>query len=545
MGIKDMKYLKTIVFLCILTFTVSCGQQKKYVQYQLKEGETMGLIAQRLAMKTADLLRLNPDVGSNPGADTRIVIPNKKQNNSATSRGDASKVKEEFIEADAAEALLVSESEKNRAATIETLVKEFQIHEVLKGETIYSLSRYYKITEVALRALNPSVAAGLKLGQLLKIRRVTVKLDKDEKLYKDVIDADVFLRVAIMLPFRAQELDTLSGNAIFGKSKLANIVTDLYLGAEFAIDSLRKQGVAIALTVFDTERNGTKIQEILAKNDLNAQDIIIGPLYSEEVQIVSDAVDTPIILPVYSKKQEAFNSGIVIKTTPNKALFRAELLRYIEGNFVAGNIIIVGDNSLASRENSLKIRQVLALQDSIVGVHLITPEAGYIKKEKFMEVALPNAKNIVVMTTDDDVIVASTFNSLISLPKETEATVFTFDKASAINKIDNTRLAQVGFTFVTEEYGTLEVVKTTAFDKKYAAKNGALPSSYATRGFDITYDVLMRLASGESLKKTFKEGASYRVESKFDYTDKAADYKQNKGLFIVKYNPDLTLTRIK
>jgi len=46
-----------------------------------------------------------------------------------------------------------------------------------------------------------------------------------------------------------------------------------------------------------------------------------------------------------------------------------------------------------------------------------------------------------------------------------------------------------------------------------------LPSFYATKGFDITYDILIRLASGNDLNTTFKEGASYRVESKFDYAN--------------------------
>lgn len=540
-----MKYLKGIIFFCILTFTVSCGQQKKYIQYQLKEGETMRTIAKRMEMKTKDLLRLNPDVGRKPEVDTFIIIPNKKEKNRGVRVAVDTKTEVAITEEEVADTLVISESEKQRNLLIESLEMEFKIHEVVKGETVYSLSRFYEVTEAELSALNPELLEGLKLGQFLKIKPIAAVFDDEALVYKDSIKADVVIKAAIMLPFRAQELDTLSGAAIFDTSRLANIVTDFYLGAEIAIDSLRSQGVAIELTVFDTERNGTKIAEILAENDLNAQDVIIGPLYSEEIQIVSAATAVPIIVPVYSKKQATFKTGEVIKTAPSKKLFRAELLRYIEANFVDGNIIIVGDSLPASLENSLKIQQVLALQDSIATVHLITPEEGYIKKEKFIEVALPNTKNIVVMTTNDDVIVASAINSLISLPEETTATVFTFDKTSAFNKVDNAKLAQLGFTFVTEEYGKVDGFKAMAFNAKYLAKNGALPSLYATRGFDVTYDILVRLASEESLKDTFKEGYSYRLESKFDYRNEAADNAQNAGLFVVKYNADLTLTRIK
>lgn len=85
-----MKHFQFFVFLCFLTFSVSCGQQKKYIQYKVKEGETMRNIAKKLDMKTKDLLRLNPDVDRRPVANTVIVIPNKQFKNVVdTKNGDA------------------------------------------------------------------------------------------------------------------------------------------------------------------------------------------------------------------------------------------------------------------------------------------------------------------------------------------------------------------------------------------------------------------------------------------------------------------------
>ncbi len=83
-----MKKLQFLLLICILTFTVSCGQQKRYVSYKVQEGETMRDIAKRLDMKTKDLLRLNPDVSRRPDANTVIVIPNpeiKKGTSSSSS----------------------------------------------------------------------------------------------------------------------------------------------------------------------------------------------------------------------------------------------------------------------------------------------------------------------------------------------------------------------------------------------------------------------------------------------------------------------------
>ena len=52
----------------------------------------------------------------------------------------------------------------------------------------------------------------------------------------------------------------------------------------------------------------------------------------------------------------------------------------------------------------------------------------------------------------------------------------------------------------------------------------------------------MRLASGNDLNTTFRQGVSARVETKFDYR---ASNTENHGLFIVQYNEDLTVTKLK
>jgi len=550
MGIKYMKHLNFFVFLCILTFSVSCGQQKKYVQYKVKEGETMRVIAKKLDMRTRDLMRLNPDIDRKPEMNTVIIIPSKQLKiknriNDTGKENDILVIDTLDIDAQGAKGTLIVEKKQENQLLILELEKKFKVHEVQKGDTFYGLTRFYNVTKEALIALNPELINGLKLAQIIKVMPVEIILPETSLLYRDKIEEGIALKVAIMLPFRTIELDTLSSAEIFENSRLATIVTDLYFGATMAIDSLRAQGVAIDVAVFDTGRKNTKIDTILLENNLDKKDVIIGPLYSEEVLFLADKVNVPVVFPVFSPKQSEFMSNNIIKTAPNKQLFKDELFSYMAENFLDGNIIVVGDGKLASKFDAIKIRETLKSNDSISSFHIIMPEDGYIKKEKFTEVLKPNMKNTVVIVTSDNIIVASAINSLISLPEETTATVFAFEKSSAFNQIDNMKHAQLGFTYVSDAYVKENAIEAKAFNRKYKVKNGALPSSYATKGFDATYDILMRLASGNDLEDTFKEGVSYRIESKFDYTNEKDKVPENKGLFILKYNTDLTLTRIK
>jgi LysM repeat protein len=544
MGIEHMKHLKFFIFLSILTFTVSCGQQMRFIQYKVQKGETMSKIAQKLEMKTPDLIRLNPDVLGEPVPNSFIVVPQKKLKILKNKlKGIANQVVSDSI----ADSTYINDTN----GLLDEFKEKFIVYEVKKGDTFYALNKAFEVSRGELLLLNPELSEGLKVGMILKIKEIPVQNVTDEFFYSDYIDPGTDLKVALLLPFRTDKYsnDTLTLKEIFTRNAtLVNIATDFYLGAEVAIDSLRGKGIDIQLNVFDTGgRNSDKISSIIFEKDLNNHNVVIGPLYSEEVQTVAANVNIPVIFPVYSKNQSEFSSSNIVKTSPDKRVFREELERYIKENFDGGNIIVVSDDKFDNLQISRLIKMSLAsvASDTIVKtIKILSPQEGYIEKERFLEILEPNTKNWVVIATDNTVIVSDVVNSLISLPEETSVKVFTFDKGGVYDKIDNRKLAKIGFTYVSDDFVDESSVSSRIFRNQYLQKNKALPSFYATKGFDITYDILIRLASGKDLKSTLEEGMSMRVETKFDYRN-STNISENKGLFIVQYNEDLSLTRLK
>lgn len=553
-----MKHLKLFIFLCILTFTVSCGQQKRYIQYKVKKGETMSKIAKKLDMKKANLIRLNPDVNGEPRANTFLVVPEKKLNNLKNNIKQKTDLVLDSI-VDVKPELTTEEH------LLENLKEKYEIYEVKKGDTFYNIKKRFGVSRGELLLLNPELKEGLKLGMILKLKEIPVKvLLTDNDYYNDVIDTNTDLKVALLLPFRAHKYqsDTLLLKEIFANnSTLVNIATDFYLGAEMAVDSLRNQGVNIQFTAYDTgERRSNQLNTIINQNNLEDNNVIIGPLYSEQASTVASNVSVPVIYPVYSSDQSNFSASNIVKTSPEKEVFRAELERYLieefnridtlftdsiaaENILNKGNIIIVSDNDANSVKISKSIQANLRLSTTAIA-NILQPEEGYIAKSRFLELLKPNEKNWIVITTDDSVIVNDVINSMISLPEKTTAKVFTFDKGRVYDKIDNTKLAKVGFTYVSDEFIDENSPNAKIFNKQYQEKNNALPSYYSVKGFDITYDILIRLASGNDLKSTLNTGVSRRIETKFDYRNSSL-ISENKGLFIVQYNEDLTLTRLK
>jgi len=557
-----MKRFKLLIVLCLLVVASSCAQQKKYISYSVKRGETMKSIAKRLEMKTRDLLRLNPDVGRRPSPNTTIIIPNKDFKETVTNEVITEKI----------DSVVVHEKE---VIDIEELKKNFVIHQVKKGDTFYSLTRFYNVTEEEIKALNPELSEGLKLDTFIKIKPVA---DEEEVLiYQDSIQDDAKVRLAMLLPFRAIEYDTIEGKDIFKKNTLANITTDLYLGASVAVDSLRDQGVDINIDLFDTGRKNTKIDSILQATDFDAYDAIIGPLYSDEVPKVANRTRVPIVFPVFSRNQDKFRASRLIKTYPDKEVHQKALVDHVLETYSNENILIIGDSTTTSIRNSELIKNTLLQHDSIQDAKIFHPDQGYIAKHIIINALSPEVGNWVILATDQSVIASDVINSLISLPTEepeedeedtstgsatkkkkdddepemqilpedTVIKIFASDKASKFDRVDNNKLAKLGFTFTCDVLIDENSPAVKIFNKQYQAKNKALPSYYATKGFDITYDTAIRLASGEDLKSSFRLGTSYRVESKFEYSRMIFSTSYNSGIFIMEYNPDLTLTRLK
>ncbi|REH45785.1 amino acid/amide ABC transporter substrate-binding protein (HAAT family) [Tenacibaculum gallaicum] len=609
-----MKKLQFLLLVCILTFAVSCGQQKRYVSYKTQEGETMRDIADRLDMKTKDLLRLNPDVGRRPDANTVIVIPNPKIKKGTSSSTTSSE--EEVNTTDTNNNEETTPETKEDGTVFQQTIVEYETHEVQKGETVYRITKQYDITKEDLIKFNPEYtniqSNNLSIGQVLKVKAIekTVTINKDEVLekflthtvksketmysltrfynvtkedllrlnpeypdladnklsigqllkikpieevskkenytfYKDSIEVDTSINLAILLPFKANEYSSKSSKDIFEGNQLANMVTDFYMGAEMAIDSIKKQGVLVNVNIFDTGNRGKNIATILKDKKLENTDVIIGPFYSDKAEVVARDVNAPVVFPHYSSKQSKFTSSKLVKTSPEKENYAGYLASYLKDSYKDQEIFIVSDEEKDTNAKVSKIISELKKHDSINTIHVLKPEKGYIKRARFTSKMSSKRHNWVIITSDDNVVVADALNSMIGIPDEVKVQVFTLEKGPAYDKIDNNKLASVNFTYVSNTYTDEEAIDTKAFNNKYLQKNNTIPSDYAIKGFDITYDVLMRLASGDKLTDTFKKGVSLRVENKFDYHKKTFGSSGNQGLFIVKYNGDLSLSRLR
>lgn len=468
------------------------AEQGKYTQpYIVKAKETKFGIAKNHGISIAYLEELNP------------------------------KIIEEGLQAD--EVIMVPKNIINQNGQT-----DYTIHTVKKMETFYSLSNMYGISKDELIVANPELKDGVKEGMLLKIPNV---VNENEEVFTDRIYDGKNLNIAMMLPFR-KKLDTLD----FENDRLLKITTDFYLGSLIAIDSLKKQGLSIHLKVYDTENSAYISGLISKKSEFSGYDAIIGPLFLKNVAAVSKNLNfkKPLIIsPISSQDHSKIQNKNLVQSKATQEELTKEMIDFLKSNYDNQNLVIIEDenSNLSDTEKSL-IDNMRSL-DSLKNISILKPKKGYIKLDIIKTKLDSLNKNWIVLIGKDDVLIADVIHNLGVTPENYDLTLFALSKPKGLDNIDNTFLARVNFHYPTTTFFDEQSSLLKQFDQKYKKKYFAYPSKYAVEGFDTTYDVLMRLATGNNF---VYQGVSQRLVTKFSYIKNTSGSIINKGIHIIKYD---------
>ncbi len=439
------------------------------------------------------------------------------------------------------EQIIVGEKNKEDTQLDLDVASKFLLHTVAKGDTFFNLKQRYSVSKDQLLILNPSLNEGLKLGMELKIR----SLSEVTGMYlNEAVIKKTHLNVALMLPFN---LDAgLSFNGKSKSSKILNIATDYYMGAQIAIDSLRKKGIFVNLTVFDTENSTSKIKRIASQHSFDSTDVVIGPLFLSNAYSLAKRVKVPVVAPMYSVKyQKTLHASNLIKAAPSKIRLEDALISYIKKHYKGENLIVIGDNSSNTQSAIWRFVKELKTMDSVGAVTVVRPEKeGYIKKSKILRRVSKDKNNWIILLGNQYLTLGDAVNTVAAIPikdkdKEPRVRLFAVSKNKGFDDVDNNALGKLSFTFAADEYMDIVTDDTKAFIRKYQRKNHEKPSKYAMRGFDITYDVLMRLACSKNMAEGLRAGKSSRLSTSFDYSKRFLSGFENKGINIIQFNKEL------
>ena len=531
------------------TNTVKTTSQEKYVFHDVLPKETKYSIAKQYKTTVEDLEKRNPEIVANLPIGYRLTI-----------KGTAPK----------------SEAVANVAKPDGTSKKgtTYMEYQVKPKETFYSLGKTFHITEEELTELNPALSEGLKEGMVLKVpsgylapapiiaqsqpnektagpTENTSGIKILEKVKSETVSASPEVvelskkrglnerkKIVLLLPFNLAKMqnDTVSSVNRIKNDKFLNMTLDFYSGAMMAIDSAKVLKLPIDISIYDSQetKNTSNISGLMAQNKLQDADAVIGPFYQSNAEAVANSLrlyNVPVISPL--SKDSANPIDNLYQSIPSNDVVKNAMFDYMRSK--NGNIVAVVDRKKESIINYIKQNQKGVAFASLT-------ETGGLDVSSLKSLLFPGKMNYVVMETANTAMVKATIRALIDAQRTCQVQLVILESNSTLDTdeiyFQNLVKLKLMYPSVTRQSDESSVL---IFEKEYNLRNKVNPSSYATRGFDVTFDTMMRLVQGKTYQETADLITTEQVDSKFQYYIKEDGGHANKGVYILYYDSDLTL----
>ena len=385
---------------------------------------------------------------------------------------------------------------------------------------------YFKILIVTLLFVNGIVA-----------QEITTTQNQSNTLQLEKPSINQSKKVALLLPFNLTKVQNDTVNTLadrLKKDKFLNMTLDFYSGAILAIDSIKKLGISIDVSVFDSEETKTSsnIAKLISENRLDTFSAVIGPFYQANIEKTAEllsASQVAVISPLSKEVGKSFPN--LVQTITSSNIIRAAIFDFMRSK--NGNVIAVVDKKKVS------VKKYIVDNQKDVRFAALDPN-GALNVGSLKSQLVKNKINYVVMETANTSMIKATLTALLSVQPfyNVQLVILEPNETLDTDEIEFESLIKLKLLYpsMSRENDSAEAL---LFENTYKAENKITPSVFAIRGFDVTFDTLMRLSQTTSFLDSLSIQSTEQVESKFEYVKTENGGYANKGTYILYYDADL------
>jgi len=459
--------------------------------HTVQQGETLYSIAKRYGVPVESLQQHNSEVqnGLQVGQTLKIV-------------------ETLYLTGGKAEHSLISKQNESQQLTI-TFNDSVVEHRVEKGETLYSLSRRYLVSQDKILSFNKKKNNNLKPGEIIRIplkheRIEQVKVrDIPQKEIDRIYEPLIFQKkeqynIAILLPFF---LDSPSNS-------VANMSAEFLMGAQLALDSLRQMGLNAKVYVFDTKNDSTVISSILSKPEFLDMDLIIGPLYKgNSRQLATWCLEHKVrlVCPVNTDTQILQNNPYVYTTIGSDMTLMKGMAHYLATQFKPDKVILIKPDNSSDSVLYQTFRKAYNQSAGLGGVKIIETTSANI-------VAYLSYSNriAVVYPTNDAKSVVNFMNTLSKLSHKIGNSTYIFgtDEWLGMKDVNAFYRNKYRVTIPMTMDLNYDYERTKYQHQKYRSRYQSDFTKIAIQGFDVTLhfcsELLLNRPIGQLIMNKFE-----------------------------------------
>ncbi len=537
---------------------------ERFIYHTMAPGETIFALSRRYDVSQSVIIESNP--GLDPAdipIGTEVAIPRK-----------------DF---------------KVQTVSIAPQREEFTSYTVRPGETMASIARRYGISTRELRRVNGGmifVRAGdsiripgrheiadetgqqVQLADSLAIVAEYDTLDYPVRLvdYTDISTLRGSVDIAVMLPlFLPENAVRVEVDTTLPQSKRirqrpfnwiypASVVfLEMYEGILIAANDMRDAGMDVRIHTFDTRADRIDVERIINSGLLRDMDLIIGPVYSYNLEMVvsyAERYNTPVVSPVPLQSNDILRGyPNVFLTNPSMATIQENLSRTIARHYQDNLVFVYSDTSSLNNE-SFDFRNMIMRELSL----RMPPEEINFKQVLYKSRSVApgdtlnrlshtlngNSTNVVILGTENESALSETLMKIHGLLRYNNIVVYAYPSIRNLEEnIDLKYLFDLGINFYSPFYVDYTKPDVLRFLKQYRETFRAEPAetSFAWLGYDITsYFVSGFALHGRRFMNNPGIHNPRLLHSRFDFRrDRSEDGFENWGLYRMKYTGDMDL----
>lgn len=433
--------------------------------------------------------------------------------------------------------------EVNPTPQTKVIDKNYFLYEVQSKETLFGLAKKFSLSQDKLVQLNPELKEGVREGMQVRIPAENA-LKAEKKEVKD-LSATVTRskkQIALLLPFNISKISSdtaVTIQARLKKDSFLNLTLEFYTGALMAIDSAKKIGLNVDFKIYDSQetRNSSNVVNVVKSQNLSEVDAVIGPFYPQYVEKVAELLENTNV-PVISPLRETVKSfPNLYVSMPSTNHLREGIMDYLKSK--NGNVVALID----PKRNATRTY----LQTNFPDV-FIAPfdEKVRVKYDSIQPKLKSNAVNYLVLDTGSTSMIIQS----LALCNEVKANGFnaelvvldlnsTFETDEVFGRLVKQKIIFASFTKYQDTPESLQ------FANAYKKVNNVFPNQYAIRGFDVTFDAILRVLQPEGFAKSAEKDATNYFENKFEYVNRTPAGFVNSGVYIMQYQEDYTVIELK
>ncbi|NRD21545.1 LysM peptidoglycan-binding domain-containing protein [Winogradskyella eckloniae] len=503
-------------------------------EYLVQKGDTKYELARRFNMTIAELEANNPHIVEMLMAGHRIST---NKSNSITSTDENSNV-----------------AETNTITEINNTINEgdYVDYTIQPQETLYGLSRKAGMSMEDLMTLNPSLRVAVNKGDIIKMPRnlnensttndinldnttneILVNTSNRNTQLLSNLNTETATGLYFYTPFSSQELSSPTERQnMVNADPDKQFYIDFFQGAQIAIDSAKALNIDFDVTLIKKNIAKTKIDV----NSSHKKNAVLIPFLDNASHFPSINSNEELALIDIESNLVSKDSSKIYKTLPSDEYQKIKTLNYLA---IQNARVIVVSEEEESKNKSL--------------VQSIIPNAKFLKVDNsgnfspnVLENALSTSKlNYVILDSDKTSVFLNSTTALMSklsnyniqlailesalIPKQGQVSDMRF------------RVLKLIFPSVLDPQNKKDIKD---FDRSYKDVFDISPSRHAKLGFDITLDVLLRLAQNSSFENTINTIVSEHPHLRFEYKKSNDSTYSNTGLHLLQYNSNEGLIEV-